>query len=154
MISPIYKDVDKSSPSNYRPIALLSILSKMLEHIAHEQLSAHLRYIDFFSESQSGFRKGHSTTTCLIRFLSEIYNGIEQGVVSGVLFLDLKKAFDSVSHTLLLRKVKYAGLTESSISWFDSYLSKRQQVTKINQSNKNNLNLTIHDQGRASSAAM
>ena len=66
LVSPIFKDGERDKPSNYRPIALLSIPSKMLEHIAHEQLSAHLRHIDYFNRAQSGFRKGHSTTTHVV----------------------------------------------------------------------------------------
>ena len=132
MVSPIHKDGGKTEPSNYRPIALLPILSKLLEHIVHEQVSTHLRYINYFNEAQSGFRKGHSTTTCLVSFLSNIFDNIENGVVSGVLFLDLKKAFDSVDHCMMEQKLEAAGLTESAVSWFRSYLGGRTQVTKVN----------------------
>ena len=116
----------------FPPMILLQPLQMTLYHSL--MTSSQPFWIEFFSRAQSGFRKGHSTTTCMIRFLSEIYDSMEKGVVSGVLFLDLKKAFDSVSHDILLHKLKYAGLTESSITWFNSYLSNRMQVTKINQS--------------------
>ena len=68
----------------------------------------------------------------MIQFLVELYDSMENGVVSGVLFLDLKKAFDLVNHDLLLGKLEYAGLTESALSWFKSYLDGRNQITKIN----------------------
>ena len=132
IVTPLYKDGERSLPNNYRPISLLPIISKLLEKVVHEQVYAFLRYKNFFSDNQSGFRKGHSTTTCLIDFLDGIYNDIENGVVSGVLFLDLKKAFDSVEHYILLRKLRNAGLTESSVTWFQSYLSNRFQCTKVN----------------------
>ena len=81
-----------------------------------------LRHEQFFTEAHSGFRKGHSTTTCLLDFLDGIYDDIENGMVSGVLFLDLKKVFDSVNHYILLRKLRNAGLSEFTASWFASYL--------------------------------
>ena len=91
----------------------LPILSKVLEHIMHEQVSAYHRYSKFFNNAQLGFRKGHSTATCLTSFPSGIYDNMENGVVSGVLFLDVKKAFDSVDHRILEWKVKSAGLTKT-----------------------------------------
>ena len=89
---------------------------------------------NFLCDNQSGFWKGHSTTTCLLYFLDGIYNNIENGVtvVSGVLFLDLKKAFDSVENYILSDKLMNAGLTESSVAWFQWYLSNRYQCTRVN----------------------
>ena len=81
---------------------------------------------------QSGFRKGHSTITCLLNFLDEVYNNIENGDLSGVLFLDLKKAFDTVDHCILCRKIRSLGVKESSVSWLKSYLTNRTQSVKYN----------------------
>ena len=72
------------------------------------------------------------TATCLLELLDGIYQDNEEGVVSGVLFLDIKKAFDSVDHKILLTKLNYSGLTELTISWFHSYLCDRTQLTKVN----------------------
>ena len=88
LVSPIYKEGSQSSPSNYRPISLMSILSKLLEHIIHEDTTAHLRHIKF-NKSQLWLEKGHSTTTCLLSFQSELNDDIASGVVDGVLFLEL-----------------------------------------------------------------
>ncbi len=90
LVTPIHKEGPMDDPNNYRPITLLSLISKILERVIHEQVYAFLRNEDFFTECQSGFRKGHSTTTCLLDFLDGIYNDMENGMVSGVLFLDLK----------------------------------------------------------------
>ena len=90
-VTPIFKSGDHDDPNNYRPISLLSIISKLTERVVHDQVYAFLRSNSFFNDAQSGFRKGHSTTTCLLDFLDGIYNDIENGVVSGVLFLDLRK---------------------------------------------------------------
>ncbi len=137
LVTPIHKDGPKDDPNNYRSITLLSIISKMLERVIHKQVYAFLRQEKFFTESQSGFRKGHSTTTYLLDFLDGIYNDIENDMVSGVLFLDLKKAFDSVNHYFLLRKLRNTGLSEFTVSWFASYLRNRCQTTKVNDVTSN-----------------
>ncbi len=132
LVTPIFKDGNWGEPNNYRLITLLSLISKLAERMVHDQLYEHLRQEVFFSDAQSGFRKGHFTTTCLIDFLDGIYDDIENGMVSGVLFLDLKKAFDLVNHKILLNKMRSAGLSTKCVKWFDSYLKNRCQATKVN----------------------
>ena len=128
-VTPIYKDGPKDDPSNYRPISILCSVSKILEKIVHEQIYAFLRSGGRLVESQSGFRRGHSTATCLIDFL-DIYWGMDEGLCSGVLFLDLKKAFDTVDHWILLRKLRSIGMKEQVVSWFGTYLNDHFQCTK------------------------
>ena len=77
-------------------------------------------------------RKGHSTTTCIMSFLNDIYLNIDRKLLSGVVFLDLKKAFDTVDHDILLKKLSMYGLDENTIAWFESYLKNRAQRTKVN----------------------
>ena len=79
-----------------------------------------------------GFRKGHSTGSCLLDFLDGIYNDIDLGAACWVLFLDLRKAFDSVQHGSLCSTLKRAGLSRDTLNWVDSYLWDRSQVTKVN----------------------
>ena len=79
----------------------------------------------------SGFRKGHSTGTCLLDFLDNIFLNSDKGVPSGVLFLDLRKAFDTVDRGILSRKLKEIGIRNSSVRWFEFYLDWRTQVTKV-----------------------
>ncbi len=105
IVVPLFKGGDRSDANNYRPISLLQVTSKLLERWVHDKLYTYLQNVNFFLNQQSGFRKGYSTVTCLIDFLDGIYLNIEDGVVSGVLLLDLKKAFDSVHHAYLLRKL-------------------------------------------------
>ena len=138
-ITPLHKSGDTINPDNFRPISVLPCLGKMLERLVHNQVYGYLTSHNLLSPRQSGFRKGYSTGTCLIDFLHDIYSNIDEGHASGVLFLDLKKAFDVVDHQILLEKLKYLGFRESAVNWFGSYLKDRQQVTKLGGklSNKN-----------------
>ena len=92
-ITPLYKDGDASDPSNYRPISILPCLGKICERIVHTQLYQYFTNEGLLTDEQSGFRKGHSTGTCLIDFLANIYSNIDKGVLCGVLFLDPQKSF-------------------------------------------------------------
>ena len=97
----------------------------------HNQLYDHFEQCRALSNAQSGFRKAHSTTTCLIEFLDAVYDNMENGRLSGVAFLDLKKAFDTVDYKLLLCKLSEMNISYPTIQWIDSYLSQRSQVTKV-----------------------
>ncbi len=81
LVTPIHKDGPWDDANNYRPIALLSLISKILEQVVHEQVYAFLHHTKFFTDAQLGFRKGHSITTCLLGFLDGIYDDIENGMV-------------------------------------------------------------------------
>ncbi len=97
-VSPIFKAGDRTDPGNYRPISVLPTVSKINERIVHLQL---VNYIDKYSllpNSQFGFRRYHSTKTCCLTMLDKMYEKMDQGCLSGVVFLDLKKAFDTESH--------------------------------------------------------
>ncbi len=82
---------------------------------------------------QAGFRRGHSTGTCLLDFLGNIYENIDKGNLCGVLFLDLPKAFDTVNHAILVSKLRAYGFKSSSAKWVNSYLCGRLQVTRVGQ---------------------
>ena len=122
-ITPLHKKGDHSDPTNFRPISILPCVSKILEKIIHCQLYKYLTDHNILTPQQSGFRKGHSTGTCLINFLDEIYQSIDNGVPCGVLFVDLRKAFDTVDHEILLQKLHLYGIRPSAVNWVESYLS-------------------------------
>ncbi len=126
------KDGSRSDPNNYRPISVLPVLSKILERLAHNRLYRFITANDMLTPSQSGFRKGNSTSTCLVDFLQNIYENIEQSRTVGVLFLDLRKAFDTVDHRILVSKLSHLGLSNSTLYWLESYLYGRTQVTSVN----------------------
>ncbi len=129
-ITPLHKSGSTSQPDNYRPISVLPIFSKLLERSIHNQLYSCLTVSGALSDQQSGFRKGHSTTTCLAEFLDVVYNNMDKGKYTGVLFLDLRKAFDTVDHEILLFKLESVGLGISFVNYIENYLSDRLQARK------------------------
>ncbi len=130
-VTPIHKDGDRADPGNYRPIYVLHTVSKVMERIVHIQLSDYLDKYAILSNCQHGFRKHHSTETCCLAMLDQMYSAMDDGKVGGVVFLDLKKAFDTVNHVILLRKLSSIGVSEESNKWFCSYLTDRSQKTKV-----------------------
>ena len=141
-VTPLYKSGSHTDPDNYRPISVLPIFSKLLERLIHNQMSNCLTESGALCEQQSGFRKGHSTTTCLVEFLDHVYTNMDNGNICGVLFLDLRKAFDSVDHEILLIKLEDIGLGDSYVKLIDNYLSDRVQVTKVAHSMSTKASLT------------
>ena len=137
LIIPIFKSGDRSAVKNYRPISLLCTISKVLERIVF----AHI--IDFVSNSispmQFGFLQNHSTLQQLLVFLRDIYNSFTHNTPTDVLYLDFKKAFDSVSHNELLFKLWRFGITGNLWKWFKAYLSHRHQCVSLNNSTSNTL---------------
>ena len=129
-IIPIFKSGDRSLISNYRPISLLCNVSKVLEHIIFNKIINHVTAL--ISPCQFGFLRGRSTTQQLILSLNDIHNAVSKGYQTDVIYLDFKKAFDSVPHTNLLIKLWSFGITGSLWEWFKSYLTNRHQCVCIN----------------------
>ena len=128
LIAPVYKAGDKEEVGNYRPIALLPILSKILEKVVSIQLMEHLESYHLLSNTQHGFRSKLSTETALIKVTDAIYKNIENDLITLVALCDLSKAFDSVSHRILLHKLDKVNVDSF---WFDDYLANREQSVKI-----------------------
>ncbi len=131
-VVPLFKSGDKSKPENYRPISILPSASKILERVVHTQVYGFLQQHSLFSNAQFGFRKNHSTTSCILYLTDVIYRNIDIGNLTGVLFLDLKKAFDTVDHEILLKKLHKYNFSMEAVDWFRSYLINRKQLVKVN----------------------
>jgi hypothetical protein len=129
IIIPIPKKRNPSVPSDYRPISILCSLSKALEKIVHKQITSYLNRFDFFVKYQSGFRINHSTNTALLKVTDDIRAAMDRRMLTILVQFDFSKAFDNVSHSVLLYKLKHhCNFSYSAVSWFTSYLSGRCQA--------------------------
>ena len=121
----MYKKGTKTDPKNFRPISLLPIVSKIFEKVIHEQTMEYLTDNNILYKYQSGFRKNHSIDTSLSYLTNKIMTGFDSGLLTGMILIDLQKAFDTINHDILLRKMASLGFSNHSIKWFQSYLSNR-----------------------------
>ena len=124
-VKPLFKKNDRLKPENYRPVSILSIASKLLEKAIYKQLEFFLVENNLLYEFQSGFRKSYSTDSCLIHLVDYIKLQTAKGLFTGMVLLDLQKAFDTVDHEILCQKLEVLGV--HSIEWFRSYLTNRKQ---------------------------
>ncbi|KAK3085363.1 hypothetical protein FSP39_002164 [Pinctada imbricata] len=115
-VKPLFKKNNRLKPENYRPVSILSIVSKLLEKAIYNQLERFLVENNLLYEFQSGFRKSYSTDSCLIHLVDHIKLQTARGLFTGMVLLDLQKAFDTVDHEILCQKLEVLGV--HSIDWF------------------------------------
>ena len=131
-VTPIFKKGKKKDLNNYRPISVIPTVAKILEKIVYEQLFSYFNDNNLLTSCQSGFRSFHSTLTALTEATNSWSVNIDNGLLNGVVFLDLKKAFDTIDHSIILRKLQFYGIEQESLRWFQSYLDDRKQVCCVN----------------------
>ena len=131
-VTSTHKAESKSDLNNYRPISVLPCLSKILERSVHRQLMEYLEKHHLLKDSQFGFRPDRSTELITTLFLDDIRKNVDSGKLTGVIFLDLSKAFDTVSHSSLLSKLPSYGISGMELSWFESYLFNQKQQVNFN----------------------
>ena len=110
----------------------MHILMKILEHLVHSQLMSYCNSNNLINHAQSGFRKGHSTQSSLLRLTEHVFEYLKTGKIVGMVALDLKKAFDTVNREILLRKLNHYGIIDTENSWFRDCLTNRLQKALIN----------------------
>ena len=128
-IIPVFKGDDDTDANNYRPISLLSNFNRVFEKIIHKRLTSYIDKHDLLNSSQYGFRKGHSTQHAIL--VNDIQSNINQRLLSCGVFIDLKKAFNTIDHDVLLDKLNHYGFRGIINSWFSSYLKNRTQTTQV-----------------------
>lgn len=126
-ITPIFKKGDHASPSNYRPVSLTCVCSKLLEHIIVKHIMSHLEYHNILVDSQHGFRSRRSCETQLLTFVHELAKNMQGGGQTDIVLMDFSKAFDKVPHRRLLTKLHHYGIKGPILSWIDNFLTQRQQ---------------------------
>lgn len=141
-IFPVYKSGERSSFDNYRPISVLNILSKVIERIVYFQLVDYLEANALLSPAQFGFRRGCSTQQAVTYLTEFIRMNADKGNCTGALYLDLRKAFDSVHHGCLLQKIQYYGIIDEELDWFMDYLFLRKQCTVYDETISDTYHIT------------
>ena len=128
----MYKKGPKADPNNYRPISVISAVAKIFEKIVFNQVYEYFNDNKILTNSQSGFRSLHSTVTALLEATNSWSMNIDKGLINGVIFIDLKKAFDTIDHNIALLKLAKYGLNRNALDWFQSYLENRIQKCNVN----------------------
>ena len=126
-VVPIFKSGEPEQVGNYRPVSLLSTVSKVFERIFYIRLLAFIKEQRILYDLQFGFREGHSTHLAIIKLLESIIENLDSGNYAAAIFLDFSKAFDTVNHKILLSKLNHYGIRGVGNKWVDSYLSDRSQ---------------------------
>ena len=131
-VTPIFKKGNKCEAGNYRPISLTSVVIKILERIIKDKITSFLDRHKLIIDSQHGFRNNRSCLTNLLEFYNYIFSNYDERVPSDIIYLDFKKAFDTVPHKRLLIKLKAHGMGDQLCSWVENWLTNRKQRVVIN----------------------
>ena len=132
---PLYKSKDRTLTTNYRPVSLLITISKLLEKAVHSRVYDFMEQTNQMYPSQYGFRKKHSCETAISELVAEIVKNMDEKKYTLGIFLDLSKAFDTLSHDVLLKKLERYRIRGYPLLWFESYLRDRKLRTKCNTVN-------------------
>ena len=132
-VVPIFKSGDKHDYNNYRPISLLSSFSKLMEKVVARQVIGFINNHNLLYKHQYGFRAKHNCSHPVLHFSEKIYNALnaKPSLTTLAIFIDLKKAFDTVDHKILLKKLDHYGFRDTSNKWFENYLNDREQFVSV-----------------------
>ena len=131
-VTPVHKKDDPTDKTNFRPVSVLPLLSKVFERVIYNQLG---KYMDtFLNKLLCGFRKAHSTQHALFKLLQRWQNELDNSGLVGTILMDLSKAYDCLPHDLIIAKFEAYGLSKSSLSLLLDYLTSRKQRVKIGSS--------------------
>lgn len=133
-VTPVDKGGDSLIPENYRPISTLSSFSQIFEKLVYKQLTSYIEKYKIINECQFGFRKGHSTEQAITEITDNLKKSIDNNLYTCGVFLDFAKAFDTVNHAILLKKLEKYGIRGIPLNWFTNYLTNRQQYVSLGDS--------------------
>ena len=131
-VIPIFKGGNSANVSNYRPISNLLTINKIFEKLTFNRINNFFESGKIISENQHGFRKGRNTTTAILQLINNLLNGFHNKKYTVCIFLDLRKAFDCVNHSVLLNKLFTYGVRGGAYKLVESYLSNRSQYSEVN----------------------
>ena len=129
-VTPVYKNKSKNPKDNYRPVSILSNISKIYERCLHDQIQVFFESI--LSKYHCGFRRGYNAQHCLMTLTEKWKKSVDNGGAFGALFTDLSKVLDCLSHEFLIAKLEADGFDKNALKLVNSYLSNRKQRVKIN----------------------
>ena len=141
-VNPIHKSGPADNVENYRPISVLPIFSKIFEKLTYKRMVNFITRFNILSACQFGFRSGRSTTQAISKLLSYIMPAYHSRIYSACFFLDLKKAFDTVDHDILIKKLHHNGFRGSCSDYLKSYYSNRKQYVYLNGVESDMMNIT------------
>ena len=130
-VIPLFKGGDRKNVNHYRPISLLSVISRLVEKLINSRVSEFLENISFFHSNQFGFRKGMSTEQAVLFLTTFVHDALDQGFKVASIFLDIVKAFDSVDHEILIMKLENCGIRGNALKLFETFLRGRTQCVEI-----------------------
>ena len=128
----IDKGGDITDPSNFRPISTLYSFAQIFEKLVYSQILGYLEKHNILSKFQFGFRKGRSTEHAIVEITDNFKKAIDKNLYTCGVFLDFSKAFDTVNHQILLKKLEAYGIRGTPLQWFTNYLTNRQQYVSLN----------------------
>ena len=132
IVTPIHKGVNRSHSSSYRPVTLLSFISKLMERTIVDVLKSHLQQKDILRSEQHGFRTNHWCLSNLLLTLDDWTRSLDDGYCVHACYLDVAKPFDRVDHHLLLQKIQNYGISGNLLKWLTSYLDDRSVQIRVN----------------------
>ena len=132
-VVPIYKKGDRALFSNYRPVSVLPAISKLLERLMYNRLYDFIVRYDLLSDNQFGFRKNHSTYMAISMLLEKFHKSVDDNKCMVGVFIDLSRAFDTISHDILLKKLYQYGIRGTALNWIENYLTDRTQFVSYNK---------------------
>ena len=140
-ITPIPKEGDRLDPGNWRPITILPIPSKLMEKAVHYQIITFLDDSNYLDVRQHGFRKGKSTSTAIMEITRKLFSNYNQNLHTSCVFVDYKKASETLDHKITLQKLKQLGFDASSLRWVESYLGNRRHIVKCANMSSSEINV-------------